>query len=229
MADAATGAFSGFTPQLFQFLQSLAFYQSKAWFDENRAVYEAAFKQPFEAYLVALSQRCRPAGLPLLGNPKRGIFRLNRDVRFAKNKEPYKTNGGCVLTRNGMKDSPGLFYTHIAVEGCFFAAGFYHPEPEQLSALRKAMSARPQRFLEVVEALGAHGLVLSADEALVRLPKGFEAAVPEIQVYLKLKNLVVMRHFEQDLLFDGSAMVDGAIKFADQAMPLLRFGWDVLG
>ena len=66
-------------------------------------------------------------------------------MRFAKDKNPYKTHAGAVLTRSGAKNDPGLLYIHIDPTGCFVAAGFYQPEPEALARLRAADRARARR------------------------------------------------------------------------------------
>ncbi len=83
--------------------------------------------------------------IPLRGDGKRSIFRLNRDVRFSKDKSPYKTHAGAVMTRSGSKKDNGLLYIHIDPTGCFAAAGFYQPEARGLAALRKAMLAQPKQ------------------------------------------------------------------------------------
>ena len=86
--------------------------------------------------------------------------------RSSKNKQPYKTNGGAVLTRTGAKGSPGIVYTHISPEGGFFAAGFYHPEPEQLAAFRQAIAKKPQTFLAMEKKLASAKLEIVDREAL---------------------------------------------------------------
>lgn len=229
-AKAAPGAdFSGFSGDTLKFLKALGFHQSREWFEENRALYLSAFKQPLEAYLQAASDACRAGRLPVRADPRRATFRLNRDVRFSKDKSPYKTNGGCVLTRTGLKGSPGIVYTHISPEGCFFAAGFYHPEPPQLLALRTAIAARPQRFLGVERKLKAKGLELWDREALTRNPQAFKEVDERIVHAVRFRNYLVRRPFEDALLLDGQKMVASVTGFARDALPLLQLGWDVLG
>ncbi len=65
-------------------------------------------------------------------------------MRFAKDKSPYKTNAGAVLTRGGAKNDVGLFYIHVAADGCFAAAGFYQPEPDELDAAAPRDRARAE-------------------------------------------------------------------------------------
>lgn len=225
----AADAFTGFSPDTLNFLKALGFHQSREWFEENRALYLSAFKEPLEAYVAAASDACRARKLPLRGDPRRATFRLNRDVRFSKDKSPYKTNGGCVLTRTGLKGSPGIVYTHISPEGCFFAAGFYHPEPPQLLAMRTAIAARPQRFLGVQQKLAAKGLELWDREALTRNPQAFRDVDERIEYAVRFRNYLVRRPFEDALLLDGPQMTAAVAAFARDALPLLQFGWEVLG
>ena len=222
-------AFPGFPPETLKFLKALGFHQSREWFQDNRDLYLAAFKEPLEAYVAAASEAMKAARLPLRGDPKRATFRLQRDVRFSKDKSPYKSNGGCVLTRTGGKGSPGIVYTHIAPEGGFFAAGFYHPEPPQLLAFRKAIAARPQRFLNIEKKLKAKALELWDREALSRNPQLFKDVDERVAHAVRFKNFLVRRPYDDGLLGDGPKMTAAVTAFAKDALPLLQFGWDVLG
>ncbi len=112
-------AFQGFGPQALPFFKALGFHQTKEWFEANRAIYESEIKGPLGDLVEELAARFAKSGTPLKGDRKASLFRINRDVRFAKDKSPYKTNAGAVLTRAGAKNDPGLFYIHIAADGCF--------------------------------------------------------------------------------------------------------------
>ena len=116
--------FSGFGPQAVPFFKALAFHQTKDWFEANRAIYEGEIKGPLGDLVEDLAARFAKAKTPLKGDRKASLFRINRDVRFAKDKSPYKTNAGAVLSRTGAKNDPGMLYFHVAAEGCFAAAGF---------------------------------------------------------------------------------------------------------
>lgn len=228
-ADAAEAArFSGFGPRALDFFRALAFHQDKGWFEANRGLYETDVRAPLETLVAALTTECAARGLPLRGDG-RSIFRLHRDVRFAKDKRPYKTNGGAVLTADGAKRTPGLLYIHVDPEGCFVAAGFWHSEPPQLALLRRAIAADPRGFRTVLRKLGAAGLALGDAEALVRLPKGFEdVADAAIAAALKNRNFVVRRPLAADRLTARDLPAEIA-DFASAAEPLLRFGWAALG
>jgi uncharacterized protein (TIGR02453 family) len=162
-------------------------------------------------------------------DPKRAMFRIHRDVRFSRDKSPYKTHAGAVLTRDGTKKSPGLLYVHVSPEGSFTAAGFYHPEPDQLAALRRTIAASPERFVAVEKALQKGRLSLGRGEALQRLPRGFEdvPAGPAAEA-VKLKSLVVHRELSEDAL-GRPRLVKDIAEFAQTALPLLSFGWEAIG
>jgi uncharacterized protein (TIGR02453 family) len=128
--------------------------------------------------VTALAAELSQRGVPLTADPKRSIFRIHRDVRFSSDKSPYKTHAGAVLTRDGTKNSQGLLYVHVASQGAFTAAGFYHPDPDQLAALRREIAAAPERFEALERALKKARLELGRDEPLKRLPRGFDNAPP---------------------------------------------------
>ena len=83
--------FNGFGPQALPFFKALKFHQSRDWFEENRALYEADVLEPMIALLDDLTARFAKKRVPLKADGKRSIFRLHRDVRFSKDKSPYKT------------------------------------------------------------------------------------------------------------------------------------------
>jgi uncharacterized protein (TIGR02453 family) len=222
-------AFPGFVPETLKFLKALGFHQNREWFEENRALYMSAVKEPMEAYVAALSQACTAKKIPLHGEPKRATFRIHRDARFSKDKKPYKTNAGCVITRTGQKGSPGLVYTHVSPEGCFFAAGFYHPEPEQLAEMRKAIVKKPAAWLAVEKKLVDAGLELSRNDALKRNPQGFQEVDPRLVDAVRARNFSVRRPIADKLLLDGGKLVEAAALFAKDALPLLTFGWKTMG
>jgi uncharacterized protein (TIGR02453 family) len=220
--------FSGFGPQALPFLKALAFHQTKEWFEANRATYEADLKTPMGDLVEDLTAAFAKAKIPLKGDRK-SLFRIHRDVRFSKNKDPYKTNVGAVMTRiGGSKNEPGLFYMHVAPEGCFTAAGFYDPAPETLAKLRGAMARAPKAWKQTLAKLAKAGLAPSQDYALKRNPRGFEEiADEEILAALRLKSIVVLRPVPEARIAKA-ALVDDLVGFAREALPLLAWGWDAI-
>ena len=118
-------AFQGFAPQALPFFKALAFHQTREWFEENRETYETAVRAPMGDLAEETAARLAKAKIPIKGDRKSSLFRIHRDVRFSKNKDPYKTNAGVALTRSGSKNDPGVLYFHLSPEECFFAAGFH--------------------------------------------------------------------------------------------------------
>ena len=222
-------SFTGFGPKALQFLHELAAHNDRTWFQEHKPAYETEVQRPMEALIGSLADELAERGVPLTGDPKRAMFRIHRDVRFSSDKSPYKTHAGAVLSRDGTKDFQGLLYIHISPEGSFTASGFYHPEPVQLEAVRKAIVAAPERFQEVERALQKARLSLSRGEALTRLPRGFEdVPAGPVAELLKHKSFIVQRELSEVAL-GRPRLVKDIADFAEAALPLLKFGWEALG
>src|SRR6266700_2807739 len=173
---AANGAFPGFRPAALAFFQGLRNHNDPVWFKPRKAVYDAEVLAPLRQLVVAVGAALEEAGLPLVGDPQRSIFRIYRDVRFSPDKRLYKTHAGAVLTRSGSKRDPGLLYLHVAPGESMAAAGFWHPEPGLLSRLRRAILDDPDFFVGMADRLAAAGHPIASDERLSRPPNGFEAA-----------------------------------------------------
>src|SRR5260370_39929633 len=172
----ASVAFPGFRPAALAFFAGLRDHNDPVWFKPRKAVYDAEVLAPFRALIVAVGMALEEAGVPLIGDPTRGVFRIYRDVRFSPDKRLYKTHQGAVLTRSGGKRDPGLLYLHLAPGESMVAAGFWHPEPPLLARLRRAIIDDPEGFLAIAGRLAAAGHPLASDNQLTRPPRGFEPA-----------------------------------------------------
>lgn len=106
------------------FLKALGFHQDRDWFKENKALYESDVKTPLGDLIEHVSARMEAEGLPLRGTRKTSLYRVNRDVRFSKNKDPYNTHASALLTRTGTKKDQGFAYVHMSNERSFVATGF---------------------------------------------------------------------------------------------------------
>jgi uncharacterized protein (TIGR02453 family) len=220
--------FQGFGPNALPFLKALAFHQSKEWFEANKATYESDLKTPIGDLVEDLSAAFAKAKIPIKGDRKSSLFRIHRDVRFSKDKSPYKTDIGAVMTRAGAKNEPGLIYLHVALDGCFAAAGFYDPAPEALAKLRGAMTRAPKAWKQTLAKLGKSGLAPSSDYALTRNPRGYEDVDDEaVAAGLRLKSIVVMRPVAAPRIAEPG-LVEDLVGFAKDALPLLVWGWDAL-
>ena len=220
--------FNGFPPAAFVFLKGLAANNDRVWFTANKAVYEKSVLAPFHLLLADVVSALSDKGIPLAGEPKKAIFRIYRDVRFSKEKLPYKTHAGAVLTRDGIKGGSGILYIHIDPDGCFLAAGFHAPDPEQLGAIREAIYIDPPRFQTLRAGLAEAGLTLDTSETLSRMPRDYQDAADwPVADALRLKRFVVRRALSPETVA-GPGLIAKAVTFAAEAEPLLRFGWQAL-
>jgi uncharacterized protein (TIGR02453 family) len=179
-----TSEFKGFGSAL-RFLEDLAENNERAWFEENKARYEADVREPARAFVRAMAPRLAKVLRQFLADDRKvggSIMRIHKDVRFAKDKTPYKTNLGIQFRHRTGKDvhAPGL-YVHIQPGTMFLGAGMWRPEPEALQGLRAAIAASPSKWRKVVDdpALLRHWR--QAGAALKRPPRGFDANHPLIE------------------------------------------------
>ncbi len=220
--------FNGFRPAAFTFLRGLAANNDRTWFTDHKAAYERDVLAPFHLLLADIISALAERTIPLGGDPKKAIFRIYRDVRFSKEKLPYKTHAGAVLTRDGVKGAAGLLYVHIDLDRCFLAAGFHAPDREQLGAIREAIYIDPPRFETIRAGLAAAGLVLDTSETLSRMPRGYEEAQDlSVADAIRLKRFVVRRPLTNETVFSRD-LIDACVTFAEETEALLRFGWQAL-
>jgi len=222
---AAPHGFTGFRPAAFTFFRGLRRNNDPAWFKPRKPVYEAEVLAPFRALVGAVGAALGEAGIPLAGDPMRSIFRIYRDVRFSPDKRLYKTHAGAVLTRSGGKRDPGLLYLHLEPGESMVGAGFWHPEPQLLARLRRAILGDSDVFLEIADGLAAAGSPISSDATLTRPPRGFEAAKgTPVADYVCWKSFTAHAALS-DKEMQSPAVVDHIVDFARMALPLLEWGW----
>jgi len=225
---ATPSGFAGFRPAALTFFRDLAANQERAWFQDNRAIYEQEVLAPLRALVADLGSAFSRRGVGLTADPLKSVFRIHRDVRFSRDKAPYKTHAGAVLSRDGGKGGFGIFYIHIDPTGSFAAAGFYQPDPKYLEALRIAMFEEAPRLRAALDAAYASGAELLREDALTRLPRGFEhTAGTESADFVKLRHLVVRWPLPAKALA-APALVGTLAGFGEAAKPLLAFGWDAI-
>ena len=222
---AAPHGFTGFRPAAFTFFRGLRRNNDPAWFKPRKPVYEAEVLAPFRELVVAVGMALGEAGIPLASDPLRSIFRIYRDVRFSADKRLYKTHAGAVLTRSGGKRDPGLLYLHLEPGESMVGAGFWHPEPQLLARLRRAILGDSDVFLEIADGLAAAGSPISSDATLTRPPRGFEAAKgTPVADYVCWKSFTAHAALS-DKEMQSPAVVDHIVDFARMALPLLEWGW----
>ena len=221
----ATGGFAGFSPAAFAFFRGLARHNDPNWFKPRKSVYDTEVLAPFREMILALGRALEMAGIPLIGDPDRGIFRIYRDVRFSADKRLYKTHAGAVLTRLGGKKDPGLLYVHVEPGECMAAVGFWHPEPDLLTKLRWAIIDDPDGFIEMIGRLEKRGYNVTTDAQLSRIPRGFEASKDSpVADYLCWKTFITEVQLT-DAEMQSPDVVDRIVDFAAATRPLLEWGW----
>jgi len=192
---------SAFGPDAFAFLRGLARHNSRAWFEANRPRYEASLRAPMAALVEELDVRLAGIAPEIVGDPRRSMFRLHRDVRFSRDKSPYKTNAGCWLYhqdagRGVGQDAEGGagYYFHLEPAGCFVAAGIWMPAPAGLARIRGALADDPAEFARIVQAPAFRRRYggLSDEAMLTRLPRGYAPGHPA-EPWLRYKSFTVSR------------------------------------
>ena len=143
-------AFDGFGKKAIPFLKAIGFHQSREWFADNRDIFERELREPFGDLIEVLAMRLGQAGLGLTGDRKKSMFRINRDVRFSKDKRPYNQHLSAILSPDGTKTSQGVLFVYIGVDRCFAAVAWWQSQPALLHAMRQAVATRPQAFRSMV-------------------------------------------------------------------------------
>jgi uncharacterized protein (TIGR02453 family) len=227
----STTQFRGFSREGMQFLVDLAGNNERSWFQPRKDQYERLLKEPLEALCVALAERFEAKGLPLRADPRKSPFRIYRDVRFSKDKSPYKTNLGADFPYVDQSAPPseegphsaGGGYIHISPEGSFVGGGMWHPEPARLAAFRELVDKQPARVMNAIEDPGfvSRFKTLSSDgESLKRVPTGYPPDHPHADL-LKMKNVVFGRELRDDEVF-SARLPDILVDDFAAAMPVYR-------
>jgi uncharacterized protein (TIGR02453 family) len=181
-------------PDFFEFFIELSTHNQKGWFDENRARYERDVKKPFEDLVGELLKAfAGQQKAEVTVRPGDCIFRINRDIRFSKDKTPYKLNRSAIISHVGKKSlGPDGFYFEAGPEQCAFYAGFYMPNKEQLMQIRRHIAKNPNTWYEITREStfkSTFGDVLG--EKQKRIPaeltaqKNLPAAVYNTQFYIQ--------------------------------------------
>jgi uncharacterized protein (TIGR02453 family) len=174
-----------FTPAAYQFLRGIKRNNNKAWFEANRVAYEESVREPMRALIEAMNDRFGRFAPEMGGDARRSMFRINRDVRFSKDKSPYKTHAACWFNHRAASKKVGSeandgsagFYFHLEPGRSMVGAGLWMPPKPQLDRLRDSIVNRPAAFGRVVTTLRRFG-GLDDEYMLKRTPRGYAADRP---------------------------------------------------
>ena len=199
---AATPEFRGFGPGALGFLRRLSRHNSREWFERHRAIYETEVRDPLRALVEEMDVRLARVAPELVGDPRRSIFRIHRDVRFSADKSPYKTNAACQFYhcdagRGAGQDAEGAgagLYFQLADGECFVAGGIWMPARPALEKIRDAVADDPDALPRIVRAPSFRRRfgTLSREAMLTRMPRGYAEDHPAA-AWLRYKSFTAYR------------------------------------
>ncbi len=212
-------------PSTLKFLKDLKKNNDKSWFDLHRKEYEHA-KQDFAAFIQSLIDR-HSAKDPTIGKltARDCLFRINRDIRFSKDKSPYKTNFGASINRGGKKSVFAGYYFHCEPGESFAGGGIWMPMPPETKQIRQEIDYGFDEFKKIVRSKkfkSVYGELYKGDDiSLSKVPQGFEKDNPAAE-YLKLKSWLAMKPLP-DAALTEKGLEKTVLEAFGALQPLLQF------
>ncbi len=212
-------------PEFFDFLRELKGNNNRDWFGANKARYQSAVRDPMLRLISDFSGPLRKISRHFVADPRPiggSLFRIYRDVRFAKNKAPYKTHAAAQFRHKRGKDvhAPG-FYLSLAPGEVHAGAGIWRPDSSSLKTLREDLVARPRAWKNAIAGADFNDTFTLEGESLKRGPKGFDPEHPLIED-LKRKDFVAMARFEEADALAGD-FLDRYVECCRSARSFVRY------
>ena len=185
-------------PSVFSFLEDLKENNHREWFQNNKTRYQEQYNYALQ-FADELLIRMKQIDTIETISGKKSLFRINKDIRFSKDKSPYKTNIGGALTR-ATKYLRGGYYFHIEPGNCFLGGGFWAPSPEDLKHIRLQIAADPgplQQILSSKEFIATFGQL--EGEQLKSAPKGFRKDHPAIDLINYKQFLLIKKLTDEEV------------------------------
>ncbi|GLQ07126.1 DUF2461 domain-containing protein [Sneathiella chinensis] len=221
-----TDGFPGFSKDLITFYQDLKENNNRDWFHANRDRYRDVVQYPMSDFIAAMAPRLEAIAPCYAADPRPNggsMFRIHRDVRFSKDKKPYKEHAACQFRHQAGKDAhaPG-FYVHIALDGIRYGGGVWLPPSPKLALIREAIDQKQEEWtaLTTDPDLLAHFGGIHGD-GLKRAPKGYDPDHPLIED-LKRKTFFLMQPAPVERILDPGFMDDVEAAF-EATSPFMRF------
>lgn len=220
-----------FGPELFSFLRDLQRNNNREWLAANKERYEEHVRDPFLRFIADFAPHLKKISKQLVADPRPvggSLFRIHRDVRFSKDKSPYKTMAAAHFYYDAKKDvhAPG-FYIHLEPGEVFARGGLWHPDAGALGKVRDAIVANPQRWRSVTSAKAFRATLALWGDKLKRPPNGYDPAHPLIED-LKRKDFVVSARFSEE---DACApdFMDRFTEICHTTAPFIEFVTKAIG
>lgn len=186
--------FNGFPPETIKFLGDLAENNNRQWFHDHRNEYEKYYLAPSLAFADVMGNKLSELIPNLQHGAKvnRSLYRINKDVRFSKDKSPYKTHIGIIFWKGPWHTkhwNPGMYF-HIEAGRLLTTTGAWMMAPEMLEEYRSMLKdkKRGTRFVKIIDALNKKGLMLGSENMLKKYPRGFSKDDP-LAEYAKYKSI----------------------------------------
>jgi len=228
--------FPGFPAAALTFLKGLRRHNRRDWFEARRDVYESAVRDPMRAFIEGVDIKLARLAPEVVGDPRKSLFRIHRDVRFSKDKSPYKTWASAWFYHRDAGKGVGQdahggagFYFHLEPGHCEIAAGLWMPEKTALAKVRNAIAEDPEGFTRILKAAPFKRTwkQLSEQAVLTRTPRGFAPEHPA-ERWLRYKSFT-----STVLLTDAQVrsprLVDLVAKRYGSMVPLVRWLNTALG
>ena len=182
---------------ILSFLRSLALNNNREWFKDNKKDYQESLEsfRRFAAELLTGMAQFDPSLGDLVA--KDAIFRIYKDVRFSKDKSPYKTHFGCWMTKGGRKSTDAGYYFHLEPDKSFMAAGVYMPPKEQLNLIRQEIVFNPEAYLNIINdpAIGKGYERSGTEDMLKKGPVGFSKDFEHLEE-IKYKHFIFSKYYK---------------------------------
>ena len=225
-------AFNGLPADYFKFFKEIKANNNREWFNDNKPRFRESVQEPLGAFVEAMAPRLKKISKHFVADPRLNggsVFRIYKDVRFSKDKKPYKTHGGVQFRHALGKDAhaPG-FYVHLDPEEVFYGGGVWAPPSPQLLLVREAIRDKGAAWKKATTsaAFGKRFDALRGD-ALTRPPRGFDAEHPLIDD-IKRKSFFAMAQGKPVQTKKASFCDDVEAAMKD-AKPLMKFLCDAVG
>ena len=220
-----------FDKEIFTFLKELKENNTREWFQANKERYRSVVQQPLLQFISDFADLLRDISPEFVADPRSSggsMFRIYRDVRFAKDKSPYKTHAAAQFRHRAGRDAhaPG-FYLHLEPGNVFVGAGSWHPGGETIGRIRTAIAQDPEGWQKVLNEPGFRTRHKLVGESLKRPPRGYDAEHPLIDE-LKRKDFMSIESFSQTKAC-SAGFIDLVADSFRSASPLVRFLTEAVG